>query len=128
PHTLLVGDAAGVDPLMGEGISFALEYGVLAADAILAARGTGDWSFRSYARAVARGAIGRKLRRLGLGARLFYGRHQRLWFRLAAASPRAQTLGLAWYNGIDDWDRRGPLAAIGALLAPGRFLPMAGAS
>jgi len=128
PHTLLVGDAAGVDPLMGEGISFALEYGVLAADAILAARGTGDWSFRSYARAVARGAIGRKLRRLGLGARLFYGRHQRLWFRLAAASPRAQTLGLAWYNGIDDWDRRGPLAAIGALLALGRFLPMAGAS
>src|SRR5439155_6025331 len=113
PHALLVGDAAGVDPLMGEGISFALEYGVLAADAILAARATGDWTFRSYARTVARGPIGRKLRRLGLAARLFYGRHQRLWFRLAAASPRAQTLGLAWYNGIDDWDRRGPLAAIG---------------
>jgi len=26
PRTLLVGDAAGVDPLLGEGISFALGY------------------------------------------------------------------------------------------------------
>src|SRR5262249_11694232 len=97
PHALLVGDAAGVDPLMGEGISFALEYGVLAADAILAARARGDWSFRSYARAVARGPVGRKLRRLDLGARLFYGRHQRLWFRLAAVSRRPPALGLRWY-------------------------------
>jgi flavin-dependent dehydrogenase len=117
PRALLVGDAAGVDPLMGEGISFALEHGVLAADAILEARTTGDWSFRSYARAVARGPIGRKLRRLGLGARLFYGRRQRLWFRLAAASPRAQAIGLAWYNGVDGWDERSPLAAVAALLA-----------
>ena len=127
PRTLLVGDAAGVDPLMGEGISFALEYGVLAADAILAARATRDWSFRSYARGVTRGAIGRKLRRLDLASRFFYGRHQRHWFRLAAASRRAQALGLAWYNGIDDWDRRSPLAAFGALLMPGRLGPMAGA-
>jgi flavin-dependent dehydrogenase len=116
PRVLLVGDAAGVDPLMGEGISFALEYGVLAADAIIAARATGDWSFRRYARQVARGPVGRKLRRLGLGARLFYGRRSRLWFRLAAASPRAQRLGLAWYNGVDGWDRRGPFAAVTALL------------
>src|SRR5262249_47744748 len=124
PHTLLVGDAAGVDPLMGEGISFALEYGVLAADAILAARATRDWSFRSYARVVARGAIGRKLRRLDLATPLFYGRHQPLWFRLAAASRRAQALGLAWYNGIDDWDRRSPLAPFGALLMPARLRPI----
>jgi flavin-dependent dehydrogenase len=117
PRALLVGDAAGVDPLMGEGISFALEHGLLAADAIIGARACGDWSFRGYARAVARGPIGRKLRRLGLGARLFYGRRQRLWFRLAAASPRAQAIGLAWYNGVDGWDERSPLAAVATLLA-----------
>ena len=117
PHALLVGDAAGVDPLMGEGISFALEHGLLAADAILQARARSDWSFDGYARAVARGPIGRKLRRLGLGARLFYGRRQRFWFRLAAASPRAQAIGLAWYNGVDGWDERSPLAAIATLLA-----------
>jgi flavin-dependent dehydrogenase len=99
PHALLVGDAAGCDALMGEGISFALEYGVLAADAILAARETDDWSFRSYARAVERGPLGRKLRALALLARLFYGARSRWWFRLAAASGRAQRIGLDWYNG-----------------------------
>ena len=116
PHALLVGDAAGSDPLMGEGISFALEYGMLAAAAILETRATGDWTFRRYVCALRRGPVGRKLRRLGLGARLFYGRHHRLWFRLAAASPRAQAIGLAWYNGVDGWDRRGALHAVGALL------------
>ena len=115
PHALLVGDAAGADPLMGEGISFALEYGLLAAEAICEAHGTGDLSFRGYARAVERGPLGRKLRRLGLATRLFYGPRCRLWFRLAAASPRAQAIGLAWYNGVDGWDRRNAFAALAAL-------------
>src|SRR5207249_686073 len=64
PHTVLVGDAAGADALMGEGISFALEYGMTAADAIAHAHATRDWAFRDYAHAVERGALGRKLRRL----------------------------------------------------------------
>jgi flavin-dependent dehydrogenase len=123
PGVVLVGDAAGVDPLMGEGISFALEYGMLAADAILAARATGDWRFDRYAQAVARGPLGRKLCRLGLGARLFYGRHHRLWFRLASASPRAQAIGLGWYNGIDGWESRSALGAMRELLFGGRRVP-----
>ncbi|HJQ85535.1 MAG TPA: hypothetical protein VKA21_15715, partial [Candidatus Binatia bacterium] len=109
-------DAAGVDPLMGEGISFALEYGIAAADAILDARARRDWSFLAYRRAVARGPLGRKLRRLDLATRLFYGPRQRLWFRIAAASRRAQRIGLAWYNGVDGWDERGALAAAGVLV------------
>src|SRR5439155_12264715 len=44
PRALLVGDAAGVDPLMGEGISFAVEYGQLAAEALERAHAIGDWS------------------------------------------------------------------------------------
>ncbi|TMA57692.1 MAG: NAD(P)/FAD-dependent oxidoreductase [Deltaproteobacteria bacterium] len=117
PHALLVGDAAGVDPLMGEGISFALEYGLLAADALCQAHAVGDWSFRGYARTVERGPLGRKLRRLSLATRLFYGPRHRVWFRLAAASRRAQAVGLAWYNGVDGWDRRSALAALAALCA-----------
>ena len=114
-HALLVGDAAGVDPLMGEGISFALEYGLLAAEAIWRAHETRDWSFHSYVAAVERGPLGRKLRRLDVGSRLFYGPRGRWWFRLAAASRRAQRIGLAWYNGVDDWDQRSAFAAVGAL-------------
>jgi flavin-dependent dehydrogenase len=116
PHALLVGDAAGVDPLMGEGISFALEYGMLAADAIVAGRGRDDFGCAAFARAVTEGALGRKLRRLALGTRLFYGPRRRLWFRVAAASRRAQTIGLAWYNGQNGWDRRSPAAALAALV------------
>jgi flavin-dependent dehydrogenase len=101
---------------MGEGITFALEYGVLAAEAIVAAQAGGERDFLAYARAVERGALGRKLRRLHLGARLFYGPRHRLWFRVAASSRRAQALGLAWYNGVDGWDRRGALAGVAALL------------
>lgn len=120
PHALLVGDAAGVDPLMGEGISFALEYGVLAAEAIADAHARGDYAFAGYARAVHRGPIGRKLRRLVLGARLFYGPWQRLWFRVAAATPRGQAIGLAWYNGTEGWDERSALAALAAVATGGR--------
>jgi flavin-dependent dehydrogenase len=116
PHALLVGDAAGVDPLMGEGISFALEYGVLAADAIVAGRERDDLGCGAYARAVTSGGLGRKLRRLALGTRLFYGPRRRFWFRVAATSRRAQTIGLAWYNGQDGWDRRSPAAALAALV------------
>jgi len=39
PGVLLAGDAAGVDPLFGEGIAQSLEYGALAADAAVRATG-----------------------------------------------------------------------------------------
>ena len=117
PHAILVGDAAGCDPLMGEGISFALEYGALAARAAVDAHRRGRFECDRYARAVARGVLGRKLRRLGLGARLFYGRTGRLWFRLAAASAHAQAIGLAWYNGVGGWDERSVARALWTLVA-----------
>ena len=116
PRALLVGDAAGVDPLLGEGISFALEYGDLAARTLIEAQATGDWSFARYAPAVHGGPIGRKLRRLALGARLFYGRVSGIMFRVAGASARAQAIGLRWYNGVDGWDERSAARAMWTLL------------
>jgi flavin-dependent dehydrogenase len=47
-RVLLVGDAAGIDPLWGEGISFSLGYGEVAASAIARAFQIGDFSFSSY--------------------------------------------------------------------------------
>ena len=49
PRVILVGDAAGADPLMGEGISFALGYGEPAAEAISDAFARDDFSFETYA-------------------------------------------------------------------------------
>lgn len=48
PRVILVGDAAGVDPLFGEGISFALGYGVVAAETISDAFERNDFSFARY--------------------------------------------------------------------------------
>lgn len=50
PYAILVGDAAGVDPLFGEGIGCALMYGQEAARAIERAFASGDFSFRGYRR------------------------------------------------------------------------------
>jgi flavin-dependent dehydrogenase len=118
PCALLVGDAAGVDPLLGEGISYALEYGMLAADAVVTARCDGAAAAAAYARAVQGGALGRKLRRLEWAARRFYGPRSAFWFGLARLSRRAQRIGLAWYNGVDGWDERSGLAALWALVRP----------
>jgi flavin-dependent dehydrogenase len=48
PGVLLVGDAAGVDSIFGEGISIALGYGKIAARSLLAALRKNDFSFREY--------------------------------------------------------------------------------
>lgn len=48
PRILLAGDSAGVDPLLGEGIPYALGYGQVAAEAIVDAFARDDLSFRGY--------------------------------------------------------------------------------
>jgi flavin-dependent dehydrogenase len=115
PHVMLVGDAAGVDPLMGEGISLALEYGAFAAAAAQRALQTGDFSGREYERMVQQSWLGKKLRRLHLATRLFYGGTWRFWFALAERSARLRGLGIKWYNGVDGWDRRSGWEAVRAL-------------
>jgi flavin-dependent dehydrogenase len=116
PHVLLVGDAAGADPLMGEGISLALQYGAFAGAAVQEAFRTGDFSGVAYQQAIERSWFGRKLRRLHLGARLFYGSLGRACFFLAEESARMRALGLRWYNGVDGWDRRGGWDAVRAVI------------
>jgi menaquinone-9 beta-reductase len=116
PHAWLVGDAAGVDPLMGEGISLALEYGSFAAAAANRALRSGDLSGVEYQRAVDSSWLGAKLRRLHLATRLFYGSSGRAWFALAERSRRVRALGLRWYNGVDAWDRRSGWDAMHSLL------------
>jgi len=101
---LLAGDAAGVDALMGEGISYALEYGRRAAAAAAEALSTGDFDFARYE--LGDSWMGKKLRRLEMATRLFYGRTWPLWFAIASRSPQAREIGIRWYNGIDNWDRR----------------------
>jgi flavin-dependent dehydrogenase len=80
PRVLLVGDAAGVDGIFGEGISFALGYGQLAADAICSAFASDDFSFAGYRQRVLRSPLGRTLRTRTLITRTLY-RLRWAWFQ-----------------------------------------------
>lgn len=61
PRVLLAGDAAGADPLFGEGISIALGYGALAAREIGASFQRNEFSFNGYKRRVLMSALGQTL-------------------------------------------------------------------
>ena len=61
PRVLLVGDAAGADPLFGEGISFALGYGALAAREIGNAFRRNDFSLKRYKGRVLRSPLGQAM-------------------------------------------------------------------
>ena len=77
PNVLLVGDAAGIEPWLGEGISMALGYGPVAADAIKRAFETNDFSFENYNQLIADNRLGKLLNRNRLIARYFYWRKLR---------------------------------------------------
>jgi menaquinone-9 beta-reductase len=92
PRILLVGDAAGADPLMGEGISFALGYGQVAAQTIHDAFNRQDFSYATY-------------RERLLDIYLF--RHLDLRTRLARLSYKARHpffIRLGWQ--VMDWSLR----------------------
>jgi len=73
-RVLLTGDAAGVDPLFGEGISSALALGVIAAQSVIEAIKTNDFSFSNYEKRIRSSAIGRTMRRRRLIARRIYSK------------------------------------------------------
>lgn len=61
PGAILIGEAAGIDPLLGEGISFALWYGVTVAPWVAEALERGDLSFANYSQRLRSSPLGRHL-------------------------------------------------------------------
>ncbi len=115
-RVMLAGDAAGVDPLMGEGISCAFEHGKLAARSIGELLAGDRTALTRYDAALHEGAVGRKLRKLAFAARRFYGPRHRLYFRLAGISRKAQAIGVDWYNGAENVDELPVRALVGKWL------------
>lgn len=91
---LLVGDAAGVDALTGEGIAVALEQGAIAASVIAESlRRGGRVELGGYGRAVRRAPVGRELALDDVLARLLYGAPDPLpWLSLVMEDERMQAL------------------------------------
>jgi len=98
PHILLAGDAAGVDPMFREGISFALTYGDVAAAAIIDAFARQDFGFDDYKKRILRHRILSQLRLRVTAARVAYfvdySRLVTFFWNFAPAVIRV----LAWLN------------------------------
>jgi len=72
PRVLLAWDSAGADPFVGEGISFALSYGQVAADAIVDAFSRNDFAFSDYRQRILEHKVLKQLPTRVLLARLAY--------------------------------------------------------
>jgi geranylgeranyl reductase family protein len=71
-RVLFVGDAAGADPLFGEGISSALTLGIIAAQTAVEALRVRDFSFTKYEKRIRSSSIGSMMRqRLMVAKRLY---------------------------------------------------------
>lgn len=83
PRVLLVGDAAGADPYLGEGISIALGYGALAAREIGKAFQRNEFSFKGYKWRMATSALGQALMVRWVLAQFVYAFKWK-WFQVLA--------------------------------------------
>jgi flavin-dependent dehydrogenase len=103
----LVGEAAGIDRVTGEGIAQAILTGALAskhlARALRLRSGSvgneGDVSLEGYQRDVMRDRVGRHMRQSAWLAEHVYGSRGASWRALFAREPLARELGARWYSG-----------------------------
>jgi flavin-dependent dehydrogenase len=100
-RVLLVGDAAGADPLFGEGIPFALGYGGAAAATLVRAFATGDFSFSDYAERALAHPIVRQIPTRTTIARIGYRFPNRLflssvWLVVGALVRNLGSAEVAW--------------------------------
>lgn len=77
PRVLLAGEAAGIEPWLGEGISAALAYGFVAAETIMYALDTNDFTLVDYQQRIRVHRLGKLLRRNRIIAKVFYGKYFR---------------------------------------------------
>lgn len=99
PNMLLVGDAAGVDPCFGEGISQSMEYGKIAARVIARAFESHDFSFDSYKGEISKRRLGKEQNMYRFMSHLLYGPRWRFWLSLLWNSHLTQTLVAESYGG-----------------------------
>jgi flavin-dependent dehydrogenase len=105
PRVLLVGDAVGADPFLGEGISIALGYGALAAREVGEAFRRKEFSFRRYRRRVLTSSLGQALVVRWLLAQFIYAFKWK-WFQILAwRILKPFTILIAWVF-VLNWGRR----------------------
>ncbi|HJZ86276.1 MAG TPA: FAD-dependent monooxygenase [Polyangia bacterium] len=99
PHLCLVGDAAGIDALTGEGIAVALEQGLVAARHLCRGLDRGDFGLPGYRRALRRATVGRELALDRWLARLLYRGRAERWLSVLFRDPTVIDLYAARVSG-----------------------------
>jgi menaquinone-9 beta-reductase len=105
PRVLLVGDAAGADPFLGEGISIALGYGALAALEIGEAFVKNDFSFKNYRYRVLRSPLGQALVIRWLLTHVIYPLKWK-WFQILVWRRMKPVVVLLAWIFVLNWGRR----------------------
>jgi flavin-dependent dehydrogenase len=98
-RVMLVGEAAGIDALTGEGIAQAIAYGAFAGPYLAEKLRNGDVTFGDFARRLARSPVGVEL---GVRARIlpwFFGKNRARIERFLLAAPDFTSLGLTHFAG-----------------------------
>ena len=107
---------------MGEGISYALEYGIMAADAIVAERCRGATRASRYRAPSRAGAMARKLGAARVGVAPLLRPACGVVVPAGAAQPaRAGASDSRGTTASTRWDERSAWAALGALVRPGAW-------
>lgn len=106
PRALLVGEAAGIDPVLGEGIAQAILYGAVAGPYLAGCLDRGDLSFRDWPEVLRRSRVGLDLRVRARAAPWVYDRLRPALEQWTATSRDLTLTGVRYFAG-ERVERRG---------------------
>lgn len=104
-RVLLVGEAAGIDPVTGEGIAQAVQYGSTAGEYLAQKLRTKDFFFDDWHRAIRGSSVGRDLLVRSSLVELAYGRYRSDIERFILSTPEFLRVGLQHFSG-QPWTKR----------------------
>jgi len=99
PRVLLAGEAAGIDPVLGEGIAQAILYGATAGRYVAGCLERGDTSFGDWRRELMRSRVGWDLRVRSSVPSFFYGRSRPAFERWVTGSESLALAGMRYFAG-----------------------------
>lgn len=98
-RVLLVGEAAGIDPVLGEGIAQAIFYGRTAAEYLARSAARGDYGFGDFRKALNRSKVGVDLRIRRAAVGWIYGRSRGGAERWIGSSSSLARAGMSYFAG-----------------------------
>lgn len=101
PHVLLAGDAAGIEPLVSDGISCALWYGEVVAEELARSFEAGDLGFAGYRDRLLAHPLGQHMARRTRAARFLYKKRslwamRAVWFGMGLRTRLRSRGGAGW--------------------------------